>query len=173
VSKPSAILVGSIGATVWIKVEGRGNFENSPNIKNLARTMISKGRSAFVLDLENCELMDSTFLGTLASVAFNLRDIEGGTLRVVHANERNFSLLESLGLDHLFEIEAGATPTAPIKLNHAAGPGEPNIGDQRAVILAAHEALVEADPRNATRFRDVIEFLRTEITESSIDVNRS
>ncbi len=172
-SKTSAILVGSIGATVWIKVEGRGNFENSPNIKNLARTMISKGRSAFVLDLQNCELMDSTFLGTLASVAFNLRDIKGGTLRVVHANERNFSLLESLGLDHLFEIEAGAAPAAPLELNHAAGLGERSIGDQRAVILAAHEALVEADPRNATRFRDVIEFLRTEIAESSIDVNRS
>lgn len=164
-SKASAILVGSIGPTVWIKVEGRGSFENSINIKDLSKAMISKGRSSFVLDLQKCELMDSTFLGTLASVAFNLRAIEGGTLRVVHANERNFSLLESLGLDHLFDIEAEPPPETPVELQQAASPGGTSA-DQRAVILAAHEALVEADPRNAVRFRDVIDFLRIEITES-------
>lgn len=172
-SNSSAILVGSIGATVWIKVEGRGNFENSRNIKELAKTMIARGRSAFVLDLEKCELMDSTFLGTLASVAFHLREVDGGTLRVVHANDRNFSLLESLGLDHLFEIEADAPTPSPVALDPAAAPGERDINDQRAVILAAHEALVAADPRNAPRFRDVIEFLRTEIAESAGGVNRS
>ncbi|NBS53473.1 MAG: anti-sigma factor antagonist, partial [Spartobacteria bacterium] len=35
-------------------------------------------------------------------------------------------------------------------------------------ILIAHEALVEADPRNAVRFQDVIEYLRQEISESPI-----
>lgn len=165
-SKASAILVGSIGPTVWIKVEGRGSFENSINIKDLAKAMISKGRSSFVLDLQKCELMDSTFLGTLASVAFNLREIEGGTLRVVRANERNFSLLESLGLDHLFDIEAETPREAPVELQQAASSPGGTSADQRAVILAAHEALVEADPRNAVRFRDVIDFLRIEIAES-------
>lgn len=132
--------------------------------------MISRGRSAFVLDLEKCELMDSTFLGTLASVAFLLREIEGGALRIVHANERNFTLLESLGLDHLFDIEANAPTPAPARLEQAAPAAE---ADQRAVILAAHEALVEADPRNEVRFRDVIDFLRIEISESGDSSNRS
>ncbi len=166
-SKPSTILVGNIGSTVWIKLEGRGSFQNSPSIKDLAKKMISGGRSIFVLDLEKCELMDSTFLGTLASVAFNLREVEGGALRVIHANERNFSLLESLGLDHLFEIEADPQPEAPVKLTHAGHAGDTDPDDQRAVILAAHEALVEADPRNEVLFRDVIDFLRHEIAESA------
>ena len=172
-SKQSAILVGSVGTTVWIKIEGRGNFENSPNMKDLAKTMIARGRSAFVLDLEKCELMDSTFLGTLASVAFLLREIEGGALRIVRANERNFTLLESLGLDHLFEIEMGAPVEAPVRLERATTAVETDPQDQREVILAAHEALVEADPRNEVRFRDVIDFLRIEISESGEPSNQS
>jgi hypothetical protein len=32
-------------------------------------------------------------------------------------------------------------------------------------ILEAHEALVDADPKNAIRFQDVIEYLRQEIAE--------
>jgi anti-sigma B factor antagonist len=166
VSNQSDILVGSTKGTVWIKVEGRGNFENSPNIKELAKTMISKGSSSFILDLEQCELMDSTFLGTLASVAFNLREVEGGELRVINANERNFTLLESLGLDHLFNIEADANQEVPQHLMQTPATGGMKIEDQREVILTAHEALVEADPRNEFRFRDVIDFLRNEISES-------
>ncbi len=88
-----------------MKLEGRGTFENSKCVKEFVQRMIAKGCNAFVLDLEKCELMDSTFMGTLASVAFSLRDLESGLLRVVRANERNFSLLEGLGLDHLFQLE--------------------------------------------------------------------
>jgi hypothetical protein len=37
----------------------------------------------------------------------------------------------------------------------------------KADILVAHEALVEADPRNAVRFQDVIEYLKLELSEGS------
>jgi hypothetical protein len=33
-------------------------------------------------------------------------------------------------------------------------------------ILEAHEALIEADPRNAVRFQDVIDFLKSEATDA-------
>jgi hypothetical protein len=108
--------------------------------------------------------MDSTFMGTLASVAFSLRDLESGLLRVVRANTRNFSLLEGLGLDHLFQVEPEPSATLPPALQKAGIPGlAPE--EQRIAILEAHEALIDADPRNAVRFQDVIEYLRQEITE--------
>jgi anti-anti-sigma regulatory factor len=106
-------LVGSENGTVWMKLEGRGTFENSKCVKEFVQRMISKGHNEFVLDLEKCELMDSTFMGTLASVAFSLRDLETGLLRVVRANSQNFSLLEGLGLDHLFQVEADASRASP------------------------------------------------------------
>ncbi len=151
-----------------MKVEGRGTFENSQCLKDFVRRMISKGRHEFVVDLEKCELMDSTFMGTLASVAFSLRDIKDGLLRVVRANARNFSLLESLGLDHLFELEPFLDGPQPESLQRA-GACEVDPDEARSMILAAHEALVEADPRNAIRFQDVIEYLQQEVAEGRSD----
>ena len=142
-----------------MKLEGRGTFENSPCVKEFVQRMMHSGHEAFVLDLEKCEMMDSTFMGTLASVAFRLREKSCGQLRVIRANERNTSLLESLGLDHLFELQTDPLPDAPEVLSKA---GLPQAGpdERRESILVAHEALVEADPRNAVRFQDVIDYLR-------------
>lgn len=128
--------------------------------------MIDRGNREFVLDLEKCEFMDSTFMGTLAAVAFNLRDAKEGGLRVVRANKRNFSLLESLGLDHLFTVVPDPSDPAPLSLHVSpACDAAPEVS--KADILVAHEALVEADPRNAVRFQDVIEYLKQELAEGS------
>lgn len=161
-SKVSSILVGSANGTVWVKLEGRGTFENCQCLKEFSRRMIQRGHRDFVLDLEKCELMDSTFMGTLAALAFHLRDTREGGLRVVRANRRNFSLLESLGLDHLFTVEPESNGPAPQSL-HASEVSDSSSELTKADILVAHEALVEADPRNAVRFQDVIEYLRQEL----------
>lgn len=166
-SKTSSILVGSSKDTVWLKVDGRGTFENSQCVKEFVGRMIAKGSQQFVLDLGACELMDSTFMGMLTSVAFQLREVQSGQLRVVRANERNFSLLESLGLDHLFQVEPEPGASAPSALKVASA-ASTTPEEQKTAILIAHEALVEADPRNAVRFQDVIEYLRQEISESPI-----
>lgn len=167
-SKVSSILVGSANGTVWVKVEGRGTFENCQCLKEFSRHMIDRGLREFVLDLEKCELMDSTFMGTLAAMAFNLRDTKEGGLRVVRANRRNFSLLESLGLDHLFTVVPDPADPAPVSLHiSSTSANTPEV--TKADILVAHEALVEADPRNAVRFQDVIEYLKQELVEGSAE----
>lgn len=147
-----------------MKVEGRGTFENCQGLKEFSRRMIAKGHAEFILDLEKCELMDSTFMGTLAALAFSLRDSQG-RLRVVRANTRNFSLLESLGLDHLFAVEPEPSDPAPASLKKTGVSGQ-DSEEARVHILEAHEALIEADPRNAVRFQDVIEFLKSEAPEA-------
>lgn len=165
-SKTSSILVGSANGTVWMKVDGRGTFENSQCVKEYVQRMIVKGMLEFILDLQKCELMDSTFMGMLTSIAFQLRDVQSGQLRVVRANPRNFSLLESLGLDHLFQVEPEPPAKEPDVLKEASVPPI-SLEEQKTAILVAHEALVEADPRNAVRFQDVIEYLRQEIADGT------
>lgn len=153
-----------MGRTVWVRVEGRGTFQNSPGIKQFVKQMIQRGHRDFVVDLGRCELMDSTFMGTLAGVALRLREIGQGGLRAVNVNTRNSSLLENLGLDQLFSVEADCTSQpAPAALTEA----EQVEGDQKADVLSAHEALVEADAANAVKFRDVIDYLRQELSPES------
>lgn len=125
--------------------------------------MIQRGHRDFVVDLDSCELMDSTFMGTLAGLALRLREIGQGGLRAVNVNTRNADLLENLGLDQLFTVEGDSRETAPATLKTT----EPSsdVQDQKGAVLAAHEALIKADAQNAAKFKDVIEYLRQELAQ--------
>lgn len=127
--------------------------------------MIRKGHREFVVDLGECELMDSTFMGTLASVALKLREIGQGRLRAVNVNDRNATLLENLGLDQLFVVETGATASAPRALEQAEVAGDAD--NAKETVLEAHEALIKADADNAMKFKDVVDYLRQELAREN------
>ncbi|HET6406803.1 MAG TPA: STAS domain-containing protein [Chthoniobacteraceae bacterium] len=165
-STTSSVLVGCIERTVWVKVEGRGTFQNSAGLKEFVKQMIQRGFRDFVVDLRECEQMDSTFMGTLAGVALRLREIGQGGLRVVNVNERNTGLLSSLGLDQLFAVEpasfGGAEVPDESRLKEAV-PAKTGVEEQKKMVLEAHEALVEAESANAVKFKDVLDYMRQEL----------
>jgi anti-sigma B factor antagonist len=162
----SSIQVGVRGPTVWVKVEGRGSFLNSGNLKEFAREMLDRGYREFVVDLADCAMMDSTFMGTMASVALRLKELGRGHLHIVHCGNRSQELLSGLGLDQIFDIhangarapECGAFEPAP-----AGNSPEARKQEQAETMLEAHEALCEAAPENIFRFKDVLDFLRQDL----------
>jgi anti-anti-sigma regulatory factor len=148
-----------------VKVEGKGNFLNSGNLKEFTREMVNRGYREFVVDLENCAMMDSTFMGTMAGVALRLKELGHGHLHVVHCGERSRNLLTGLGLDQIFDIHANgsAAPQCEI-LRRDAGNGAAEQKKQvSADMLDAHEALCEAVPQNLSRFKDVLEYLKQDL----------
>lgn len=162
-AQPS-ILVGTANRTVWVRVEGKGSFLNSTGLKEFAKEMVNRGYRDFAVDLKNCPLMDSTFMGTLAGVALRLRELGQGQLRVVNLNERNQDLLGNLGLDQLFTI--GIEVTEPVTPDTASEPLPVGAVDKQAqarTMLEAHEAVVEANPDNAAKFKDVLEYLKQDL----------
>lgn len=127
--------------------------------------MINRGHREFVVDLRDCPVMDSTFMGTLAGIALRLREIGQGTLHVTNLNERNGDLLRNLGLDQLFVVDlCGISPEGANQtvkpINSDAGPDREA---QAQTMLEAHEALVEASPENLTKFKDVLEYLKQDL----------
>lgn len=142
---------------VWIRIEGRGSFQNSTALKEFSRKLIDEGRRQMVVDLKNCTAMDSTFMGTLASLAIRLNDIGGGDLWVVNRNARNSELLAGLGIDTLFsEKPLAATHNGDCKeaVHHAA-----DKASTREAIQEAHAACVAVNPKNADKFKDVLEHI--------------
>jgi len=148
-------------------VEGKGSFQNSSGLKEFAREMTQRGHREFVVDLKNCPVMDSTFMGTLAGIALRLREIGQGNLHVINLNERNSDLLSNLGLDQLFSIDlCGVELSDP----QERAPIEAAAADRNAqakTMLEAHEALVQADPDNITKFKDVLEYLKQDLKGSA------
>jgi len=143
---------------VWIRVAGRGTFQSSPALKDFARRLMDEGRRQFVVDLKDCSAMDSTFMGTLASLAIRLRDLGGGELWVVNRNERNTELLAGLGIDSLFSdkpLPGAHSGECPEAIHHAA-----DKAAMREAVHDAHAACVAVDSRNEDKFKDVIEHLK-------------
>jgi anti-sigma B factor antagonist len=171
------VYVGRLGTRVFVRVAGRGTFQNSQPLRRFALEMIDRGQREFTLDLGPCQGMDSTFLGVLAGLGLRLRH-EGvpqrDGIQIINISPRNRELLVTLGLDRLFTIfPDGAPPHFPPgedpKLeqlpgtNLATAPRVRTIGETASMMLDAHQDLIRADKSNEARFKDVTDCLRQEI----------
>jgi anti-sigma B factor antagonist len=159
-SMPS-ILVGTADRVVWVRVEGKGSFLNATGLKEFAKEMTNRGFRQFVVDLAKCPLMDSTFMGTLTGMALRLRELGSGDVRIVRLNQRNRDLLTNLGLDQLMTLDATVSGQQP-----AQQPLPVEQVDKHArteTMLEAHQDLVDANPDNEAKFKDVLEYLRQDL----------
>src|SRR2546423_5992435 len=95
-----------------IKIVGRGDFTNSVEFTILIRELRQKGLRYFVLDLSECSLLDSTFLGVLAGLGLQIAQGQGDHcdegLELLNPNARIIELLECLGVFQLFKVKQGA-----------------------------------------------------------------
>lgn len=167
-STPSAsmsVLVGDQFAC--IKITGRANFSSSIDFKTLLNGLRQKGYSYFVLDLSGCTLMDSTFLGVLAGFGLKMlpNENEPGVqaIELLNPSPRIIDLLESLGVLHLFKIIQG---TVSLPENTQALPHEPVCSTKEEVTracLEAHRTLMELNPQNVSRFKEVAQFLAEDL----------
>lgn len=167
----SSIQVGVNGKAVWVKVEGKGSFLNSGNLKEFASEMVKRGYREFVVDLENCAMMDSTFMGTMAGVALRLKEIGHGHLHVVHCGQRSRELLTGLGLDQIFSIHSNGSDAPEVEVLTSPPVETPSAQkhDRAQQMLDAHEALCEAAPENFSRFKDVLEYLKQDLQQEPVE----
>jgi len=182
----SKILVARSADLGFVKVVGRGSFQNSGCLKAFYQQLLKDGIHRFVVDLGACSYLDSTFLGILLGLGLKLKEGGNGRLNVLNASPRNLELLRNLGLDRLINIY-GSEPTsaqAGIRQNGPSANGlnlngvkedqleevpcpVPTRAEAAPTILEAHEALMDFDPRNVPKFKDVVEFLREDLGQSS------
>lgn len=159
-----SVLVGKNFAC--IKICGRANFASSPDFKTLLNELAQKGFSHFIIDLGECVLMDSTFLGVLSGFGMKLNPNGAPAERGIelhNASPRVGELLENLGADHLFkattgelQLPAGLTACSPESKN-------PTHEEITRTSLEAHQTLMAMNPENVARFKDVAQFLAEDL----------
>ena len=191
----SKILVARSGDLGFVKVVGRGSFQNSGCVKAFYLQLLKEGVTRFVIDLGACTYLDSTFLGILLGLGLKLREKGNGLLNILNASSRNLELLRNLGLDRLIQVSGGSLPgdgagpssnTPPLAPTNGNGNGSaaaslgvkeenlqempcpvPSRAEAAPTILEAHEALMSFDPRNVPKFKDVVEFLREDLGQTA------
>jgi len=170
------ISVNNTGAEVHIRIVGRGTFQNGQPLRRYAMEMLGRGCDQFFVDLNQCQGMDSTFLGVLAGIGLRLSQSgRAGKVHVLNVSTRNVELLQTLGLDRLFDVNlVGRDHTHHVFPEEAGFQMLPdsdlvetakslNKRDTANFMLESHNNLIKADPRNAPKFQDLTKFLRDKI----------
>ena len=168
-AQSSNLMVGAVEGegTVFVRISGRATCEISKNLKDLLSQLTQHGCQQFVFDLTDCLIMDSTVLGLVAGFGVKLARSAGaneaGRVRLLNPNQRVTDLLDNLGVTQFFTIANGASiqtgqyrPVAP-----AAVPATRE--DIAQTSLDAHQFLMEINPANVPKFKDVAHFLAEDL----------
>jgi anti-sigma B factor antagonist len=158
-------MVAVLDQVVCIKINGRADFTLSKDSETLIRELWGRGYRRFVIELRDCVMMDSTYLGMLSGMALKFRDTSqpsGLPLELFNPSPRITEVLESLGVAHLFKVVH-----CPDFLDVNFEPIAPTGGSDKAEVtrtcLEAHKILMALNPKNVQKFKDVTQFLAEDL----------
>jgi anti-sigma B factor antagonist len=165
---PAKLFVSVANHSVWIRIAGRANFTSSIDFNSLVSELWKKGFHHFIIDLSECALMDSTFLGVLAGLGLKANagaPTPSDQIELLNANARIAELLESLGAVHLFKM---ATGQLPVSVEEIPASEHSKIELKRA-CLEGHTTLMELSPENVPKFKDITVFLAEDLKKLQSD----
>ena len=159
------LMVAVSDEVVFIKINGRGDFNLSLDLKKLFVELQQRGYRRFVLEVCDCGMMDSTFLGMLADIALkycNANTAQGCPLELLNPNPRIAETMENLGVAHLFKITHCPDSPAVDYQPQALTADKSKIEITRS-CKEAHEILMGLKPENVKKFKDVAQFLAEDL----------
>jgi len=153
-----------------IKIIGRANFSSSIDFRTLVNELLQKGYTYFVLELSECLLMDSTFLGVLAGLGLKMSSARNKetvpAIELLNPNVRITELLENVGVLHLFKLTEGCLALPAEAEIHAHAPVNHSKEEVTRACLEAHQTLMQLNPQNIARFKDVAQFLAEDLQKA-------
>lgn len=155
------------GGIVVIRVNGKGTHLICPSLTYVfesTRAMSPPPR--YVVDLDNCTTMDSTFMGTLASIGLFQRQTSGSSVIVINIQDHVRHLLNTLGLKYILDMRKDHVDmVAQDELESAPAPQLSHM-QRILMMLEAHERLVDVDTENEVKFEGVLKSLRDSLSRA-------
>jgi len=148
-----------------VRISGRASFNCSVDFKTLVYELRDRGYRNFVLDLTECPIMDSTFLGVLAGFGLKLPESSGAkaTVTLLNPNQRILDLLDNLGVAHLFCAVNGSNPLSEQFREVRQADGTRGKAEAALTCLEAHQTLMNINPANVPKFKDVTKFMAEDL----------
>ena len=165
------ILAASVEGCTLVAVIGKATFRLAPAFKQATQAARLAGSEMIVVDMAQCLSMDSTFMGGMASLGFAVQKAKDARLVFINLSPSAQGLLKGLGLLRLLRTyPAGSLPEGlggldalveslqPVAADDLAG------ADLAAFMYDAHETLTRADPANVQKFKDVLAYLKQDMS---------
>jgi len=169
-SSPANVSIWAGDNMAVVRISGRANFQSSVDFKATVLELWHRGTKRFILDLTNCQLMDSTFLGVMAGLGlkFAKESSAAGPARIelLNPSGRIRELFDNLGIIHLFTVLCSPEPGADLKNLTPVDQNPCGTLDRKEttrVCLEAHQLLMKLNDANFTKFKDVTKFLEEDL----------
>jgi serine phosphatase RsbU (regulator of sigma subunit)/anti-anti-sigma regulatory factor len=159
---PAELLLGVEGDKAAIRIAGQGKWTWCAAFHEACLAQLDVGHE-LTLDLQACDYLDSTFLGTIQEVADHADEI-AVPMRVQGVSPGLGRLFEELGMERLMRHFAADIHPLPGNLRELPASSGESPWDQLRV-LRAHEALASLSEQNRRKFGALVEALRKETSE--------
>lgn len=157
-----------------VRVFGRATFDIAPALKQFGLSVLKHGSKNLILDMENCDMIDSTFVGTITGLATKFRQNKQAVF-ALNLTDKKLNILRTLGADRVLQCRLQDAPrdelnellrrtTIYYPLSHA----EQDSQDTMKNMLEAHNSLVDVDPANLMKFKDVIDLLSSDKADHDV-----
>lgn len=163
---PTSLSVCVRDRIACVRVTGRANFTSSVDFRKLLEQLQEDGCTEIVLDLTECTLMDSTFLGVLAGAAMKCDGPQCNGQRCLielfHPSERVLESLANLDVLKLFSILDDAPELGAFR---RVDEGETTRIELNRTCFEAHKTLMNTSPENVRRFKDATDFFEKNLRD--------
>jgi len=144
-----------------LRVEGRGTMRESPAAHEFVRQVLDHEDGALVLDLEPCDYLDSTFLGSLVDLHKRYGSQVPPRFLVAASREKRLRLLAPNHLEKLLN----ATEVCPEVIGEDCvlpplAKGSQELGHH---VMECHRRLAELDGPNRAAFEQIADQLAREM----------
>jgi anti-sigma B factor antagonist len=158
------INVAPSGSSAIVKMAGKIESEDGPSAFTFMTEVILDDYNRVLLDLSECENMDSTFMGMLLLVQEKyVRD--DADFCLINVSKQSMEALKLLGIPKMVPIKKLALEESPewAEIDLTAFRREE---DRMEIVKMAHQALAAANQQNAKRFGSFLRLLKAEMSES-------
>jgi anti-anti-sigma regulatory factor len=169
---PASLSICLTDHAVFLRLPERATFQGSVDFKRLITELAGKKHFYYVLDLERCTLMDSTFLGMLFGLAVKNPPCQAPVkFDLFRPSQRILDQLDNLGLvEHFGQVQS--LDLTGQNFTEVKPKAAPDKLEAARISLKAHQDLMEASPANVPRFKDVVAFMAEDLKQLTEKKNK-
>lgn len=164
-NQPANVEVAVLNAAVLFRVTGRATAAVSGAFKTASDQLRLQGHRRFLLDLTLCQSMDSTFIGVLTGLSRRLRSPSDerarGSVELVNLTPTVREQIDNLFVLDQFVVRDCRTE-APAGFETVQKEPDNKL-DLCRLMLEAHQTLMDANPANVPKFKQVAQFLHDDL----------
>lgn len=163
---PTSLSVCVRDHVACVRVTGQAKFRAATDFKNLLLQLQQDGCTDIVLDLSQCPLMDSTFLGVMTVMARRCEASRKAgkpcSLKLYHPSERIVEALANFEILDSFTVIQDPPQFSSFKRIED---GQHSRVEMTRTCYEAHKELMNCSEENARRFRDATEFFEKNLRD--------